>query len=691
LFQKNVGIEIVNKNDGSSVFSFIEKLKKRELRENFKKLKQDFYVDSFVIDGFTFELYIYYINDNDVKISRISWEDFHLTKGLVNLVNGDYSDLSKHLQQGLLKAFTKNNTITEIKPQLQTFKFELNEQLVSAEHSLQCKDSIREILDESFNSFLHNPLVYSESFKMPTFFTVIRFPYKRGNYKYSAQILFSKNQVKCIEAKQSSKYSIADLEDPLDGNSISLSDRCFSLDTVQFGLPYNSNIHKSETDSDTKRRINENNFYNELLNKQNPDKVFFVPIHVNGTAWLAMYRIIPKNLVYSKMSQWSITYEMYNQYTLLIAEKVRLKAKEKYFKLLLSFIETAGNKSKETVHFLNESKNLMDVLSAYYPYPVPKFNRSGIELSVDEYLLHMDESKFNLQVNDLWNSPVDHDRLELDELNEQVIRFCKQVGKAIRNQKIEEELRDASYSISHLLKNKLDEPIDEVNEIVKNLNNLIENKGLKLDKSEYQRNYKEFEILSNDLRDTLSILDLIPKSTFAINEIHDYRAFLNNKRKYLLAENEALDLAPVIQDAANRKRVKIISHLSKCLIEPFIIDADKKKFSPKELVYHNCFVEAIINYKEIPHVGDLVITQCSDSDGTMGICFKNITNSEDQTHNEFIEVSRQYGFHGAIGYLNTVFKKVGVGIIKKRVIIQADIKYFELGMFLKNLKIEVNE
>ena len=677
------------------MFSFSQRLGKKAIIQQWEENKLDYFVIDLVLNKKTYGLYAYEIDSNDERIFEIKRQEWKLICDLVRFINHDEQKISNFLRGQLDKAFLGALNKGKQLFDCESFSYPLTNEIINSKTSILCKNSIREILDDSFDSFSQNSLIYNQKFNFATFFSVIRYPFIRGNLSYTAQILLSGNQKKAIELQLNSKkgrlpngFSINSFEEPLEGSSTSLADRCFALDTVQFGLPYDSKNQNEKTQKDTARRLLEDSFYKKLFDNKPPQNVFYVPIHVNGTAWIAIYRVLPKD---SKFDNWFLNFEMYNQYTLLIAEKIRLKAKEKFYKLIYFLIEKSAFNSKDTRQFFLECGEQMKILSAFYPYPIPFFTSSGLERSLDDYLLSLDESCFNLGINSLWTSSIEYDKIALDDLKKHISFVSRQVGKTIRNKKIEEELIDASYSISHLLKNKLDEPIGQVNEMVNNLNNLVDDKGLKLDKSEYQNNYQEFNTLSDDLRDTLSILDLIPKSTFALNEVHDYRAFLNKKYKFLLAENENLNLIPVIDDAANRKKVKTLSRLSICIIEPFIVDEDNKRYSPQKLLYHNCFVEAIINYKEIPHVGELIITKCLDSNGTVGIGFKNIIKSENQLHSEFIEVNRDEGFHGAIGYLNTVLKKVGIGIIKKRVIIEADNKYFEVGMFFNNLKLQEDE
>lgn len=690
LLQKNVGIEVIKDDKYQQpIFSFSERLNKQEIIKQWQISQSTFFVGTLRLDSGSFRLYVYNIDPDDENISKLEKADCDLFLDLINLINSDSGNvpMSKFLRKGLSKAFSinKQNFTNN-----QFSNFFVTRDILNEDAAILCKDSIREITEDAFSSFSHNPLMSNLFFKMSSFYSVIRYPYERGNRNYTAQILFSKSQKEIISTRFNNEFSIDTLEDPLDTNSTSLADRCFVLDTVQFGLPYHSKNQIELSKSDEARRELENSLYRKLLNNHLPTKVFFVPIHVNGTAWIATYQIFPQE---NPMGDWHLTFELYNQYTLLVAEKIRLKAKEKFYRLLFLFIEQAALKAKSLDYFLGECNNLMDILGAFFPYPVPFFNKTSNDNSLEDYLLGITERKFKIRLNQLWNNDIEHDKLESDEELSQIIAFCNQIGNSLKNLKLEEELRDASYSISHLLKNKLDDPTKEVQKIISALNFLVEEKGLQLDKANYLSHFTKFIHLSNDLRNTLTILDLIPKSAFEYAATPNYHAFLTQKQKYLLEPGVALDLMFELHNVIERKvkAKKVDLKLKECYIQPFVKDEHGLMYSPKGLIYNNCFIEAIINYTHLLNEGPLIVTVCRNSDNNLGICFKNEIENESQVDNDFIEVHRKDGFHGAIGYLNTVLKKVGIGIIKKQIVVENNKWYFQLGFFFKGLKLETYE
>lgn len=688
-FQENLGIEIQESDTGRSVFSFTKgfPVLLSKLTPNFFSscVNQELNLTLSANNIKRYKIFLYN-SDNIIEPKQLTNSQKEIftikLKALVNEINTENSDgLKSFLHEGLDNAFENKEQQSNGSSLIDVNNFKIEEGDINNKYCEKCKNAIRGILDDVFESFKGNPIIFSRDWDMIKLFAVIRYPSSlRSIENYTEQILLSTRQKQSIEHKKSqleNKVSPDILERPLKENETSLADICFKLDTVQFGLGYDENNQRPE----------ETILYKEL-NTSKPNSALFVPIHVNGCPWLALYRINSEN------ANWWLNFEMYSQYTLLIAEKLRLKTKEVVHNLIDVFIEDAISDNKvadgsvSLNGFIDTFNIMMDYMSCYFPFPSIKLEKQSDEVAIFDFFNSLSDSGPQLTINSIWQQTVRYTKEEEGQFIKKVKLLFKINADFIKASNVNRELIAASYSISHLLKNKLDEPYNEVEGMVNNLDNLVDNYGLQLDKSEYRNRFAKFKMYHDDLRDILQILDLIPKSGVEITEPEDYRVF-QTKKIYL--EMGIIDMLQLINESANRKSVVIdLSKIKKCAVNPFIKNSDDILCTPAKFIYHNCLVEIMINYNNINPTGNLILTKCVDTNGNVGIGFRNKT-SNDKTLYEFVNVGPQDGFHGAIGYLRTIFNKVNIGNIKSRVFEDNGDKYFELGLFLKHLEVVEHE
>ena len=686
LLQKNIGIEIYYAHDQKKIFSFLDILNLVDLSITFNSNKETFKIGCIKIDSNkreNFDLYAFYFENDEKNISPLKNYDRTDFEGLIRRINGK-SQLSKPIREGLFKAFLNGNRYNEKVVEL---SYNLDKELINSDIAEYCKSKIREILDISFSSFRHNILVYSAEFKMPTIFTVVRYPFIRGDFKYSAQILFSNVQKNSIRKKNDENLKIEVLEDPLEGQSTSLADRCFKLGTVQFGLNYNSSIQREVTESDSTRRESENYFYEKLL-QGTPDNVFFVPIHVNGSAWLALYQVFPKSNKHN-LNQWSINYEIYNQYILLISEKIRLISKDIFLNTINSFIEKVATEVTSLDDFVYRINENMNIISCFFPYPVPIFKVSEIQYSIDDYLLRLDKESFQIKQNKLWIDSVNHDKIIIDELNKQINTYCHRIGENMKNKRRVEEMVSASYRISHFYGNKLSVLMEPFSEAVAFLRNQYKF-DLHIEEllNEYNQNYQE-------LVDISKLLTIISKQHTEKVKLPFFESLSDinylDRAIFNLKENINLKFTQVISEG--NRTLSVVCN--KIFISPYISDANSNLFRPFDLLYNTLILEIIKNFKKGTSDSDF-LTVSIDMENNL-ICFHNrVKKKSDEKYNYNWSLVSSDKYWGAILYLNLLLQDTKTGDIYDKYeeiesvhteTSQTEISYY-LGVKLRGLRYE---
>ena len=156
---------------------------------------------------------------------------------------------------------------------------------------------------------------------------------------------------------------MAALEHPLGPDSRSVSDLVFSSGIVDFGRRAQEegwDVSVVGNDDDRNRRTVEGCIY-----PRNRD-LFYIPLHVGGTPWVAIFTFSPKD----RQEAWDHNYSFYRDLIQKAAELVRLKAQDVYSDLVAKTV-VANMKSwiasrSDLVAAVNNS---LQTLAQVYPFP----------------------------------------------------------------------------------------------------------------------------------------------------------------------------------------------------------------------------------------------------------------------------------------------------------------------------------
>lgn len=160
------------------------------------------------------------------------------------------------------------------------------------------------------------------------------------------------------------------LEYPLGSNSRSVSDLAFSSGIVDFGRQ----AREEEWDAsvagdpfDEQRRTIEKCVY------PNGWRLFYIPIHVGGTPWLALFTFTPQDPA-SNQTAWHHNYSFYRDLAQKAAALIRQEAHDAYANLLSKhFVKHMESWITPMDTILSRINHDAQKLAQVYPFPMAKF------------------------------------------------------------------------------------------------------------------------------------------------------------------------------------------------------------------------------------------------------------------------------------------------------------------------------
>jgi hypothetical protein len=185
------------------------------------------------------------------------------------------------------------------------------------------------------------------------------------HFHYTAQLSLSDSQTEKIAAIFGS-HAPSLMELPLGVNSRSIADSVFCSGVADFSheeTGQGRDIPSTDTYSDDwKRQQIEAKVYASIADKRH---IFYVPIHVNGVAWLALFSISPRG---NKIGSWAHHYALYRALISGIAESIRASAQSTYLGLIKElFLEEHRN--PDTPTFIQRVNSRWEELLLVFPFP----------------------------------------------------------------------------------------------------------------------------------------------------------------------------------------------------------------------------------------------------------------------------------------------------------------------------------
>ncbi len=301
-------------------------------------------------------------------------------------------------------------------------------------------EELRKIITSSIRIFENNRTIRIESIDIPNVFYVIRYASnKRDKFNYSAQILLSDNQKRNTDIFLNNntihKVSVDCLEDPLDKDSLSIADECFKYECVRFEN-YKADTSNYKSESDRTRHNIENLIYDKITKDEKI--VFYVPIHLNGAAWLAIYRIVPRDSDIDYIS-------FYRNKISIIASQIRNDAYTAFLNLIRTKIEAISNNDSLSLDNIIDSVNeYLKLLSTYFSFYIPLFPEKIIgEEDFYSYLKRLvgENFSFKFYMNIVWKNDIDYDNIPRPGFQKRLKGSLNEVylKKSVEKEKIEKE------------------------------------------------------------------------------------------------------------------------------------------------------------------------------------------------------------------------------------------------------------
>lgn len=386
------------------------------------------------------------VRENRLKAEFPELEHIGLFKDLFEVLRGEESGLG----MGVLKRIGKSLSEVEDMPQTGQGKVDWAERrrILSKTDRIQLVKLVRPIVNRVLAPVSDSPLLkelLGTSLPFLNMFCVLRSAMNSAprnvHFSYDAQLLLSISQVEAISFTFG-KSLPALLELPLGATARSIADSVFCSGVVDFSdeqTGQGRDISSDDPNSqDWERRRAEAQVYGAIAKDPN---VFYVPVHVSGIPWLALFTISPRS---ERTATWAHNYAIYRSLVNEIAENTRTLAKSIYIDLVQeAFVDEYRRQDKGS--FVQRVNNRWEQLPLVLPFPAAQARLTSPPQQNPERPIKLPDGRF-LEIDSAPN-PWFPKQIEYDVLDHASIRqACEDanadVGKEDRAAKLEWEAQE---------------------------------------------------------------------------------------------------------------------------------------------------------------------------------------------------------------------------------------------------------
>lgn len=292
--------------------------------------------------------------------------------------------------------------------------------------------SLQPIVDGALAPIAESPLVnrlLENDLPFTNLFCVVRTATndkpRNSHFPYTAQVVLSSTQKTAI-ADQFGTSTRSLLELPLGEGARSIADSVFYSGVVDFSdeqAGHGRDMASSDP-RDKKRQGAEEKVYQTIAADRH---IFYVPIHVNGTPWFALFTISPKS---EKNVSWARNYALYRSLISSVAENIRSLAKSAYLKQIHSaFVEEYRELDKAS--FLKRFNKRCSELLLVFPCPGVRLTSANLKAAQNSTTLP-DSRTVEIET---YANPWFKVEIEFNALDPNVIKeTCEQAIKEVQRQ-----------------------------------------------------------------------------------------------------------------------------------------------------------------------------------------------------------------------------------------------------------------
>jgi hypothetical protein len=195
---------------------------------------------------------------------------------------------------------------------------------------------LRSVVDDAFGSVEHASLLTSLNGKNTSLFNLFCVARtatnleRRRSFDYTAQVVLSTLQITQIQDDQLA----AQIQTPLGPSARSIADSVFCSGVIDFSDEVAGKGRDLAGDSiaDGLRHSAEENVYKRITAQPN---TFYIPVHVSGVPWLALFTLSPRPSVGSNAAYtWSHNYHIYREVVPKVADIIRRGTRRVYLEFL---------------------------------------------------------------------------------------------------------------------------------------------------------------------------------------------------------------------------------------------------------------------------------------------------------------------------------------------------------------------
>jgi hypothetical protein len=342
---------------------------------------------------------------------------------------------------------------------------------VTAENSTPSEETIallfeplRSALDDAFGDYIKSPLLsrlYNRDLPFPNLFCVVqnKISQKRRHFfDYTARVLLSTNQAALIRAA-CGEQSCADLELPLGPNARSIADSVFASGVIDFSSEEpgvgRDDSGPGQSIFDSPRHAAERRVYGQLVE---PAQVFYMPVHVGGVPWLALFTLSNKE---ETNLSWALNFRLYRTLIPRINERMRAGIKRVYLHLIgEKLVEALAHKDSGSL--LSRVNHAWEQLTYVYPHKGVRLVENGRNGPKEMKLPDGRFVSFELYDNPHYERQIDYDLLDEQSVRDKIYHTLVRADE--KRAEVEQRFWDEVLSQRHTIFNRI--PLNELRNAV---------------------------------------------------------------------------------------------------------------------------------------------------------------------------------------------------------------------------------
>ncbi|MEY4905999.1 MAG: hypothetical protein RLZZ292_3814, partial [Bacteroidota bacterium] len=481
---------------------------------------------------------------------------------------------------------------------------------ISADEFEKFVKPLRDALDKTFKDIWNAQLLRiknNSGLSIPNLFCVLKtatIDSRRNDFNYTAQVLLTHKQKNVIQewlkgkGEKNALKLVENIEIPLGKKARSIADSSFASGLIDFSHEQAGEGRDDYGNStlDLLRGEAEQLVYSQIYS---PNRVFFVPIHVEGVTWLSLFTLT--NVDDDNDAAWEHNYHVYMSIIPVVSNNIRIEAREVFIKvvseIILNYVKTVDN-NFNCINAINED---LVKISAIYPFCLFEIQPITNEVKLEnDNLIRLYNNSFYKVVthkNKFFLNQVEYasDEAEfIDEVTEKIKNAFKE-GLEAYDVIRKVESAQAFLGVGHFLKTRVSPARTELDDTNYKFEQYLKN----TENKELWNLYYQYSTVSQKFRNVYHTGLLM--NILSQNFQTETNPFMENPKEEWISKDwiNIHDIFQKFEDYSfEGKKPNFIFSDSDMILKPFIKSREGSEYieiRPNDFFYDEIFIELVSN------------------------------------------------------------------------------------------------